>query len=196
MLLRHGEVEAVLAVVNQIPDDPASRKRFHSRVRNLQRVGVRGRSVGPGRRATMSGADLLKLAFAVRLTQQGHTPELAALFTKHSWPAVGGALVAAYRDTLAGNRQPRWLWNEAAALSGAYDGNLAARARFVPISAAEAAMRMTNPVEAMAHPFPTYLNMAALLFRVEQAMTTLGLPVENLHAELAAQWGATEDDVS
>lgn len=80
-----GQVEAVLAQLTGIAPD--KRVAFSSRLKNLQKQGLRGEGSEPGRgrAAVMSFGELVQLATGVELLRLGLPPQRAASLVRHNW---------------------------------------------------------------------------------------------------------------
>lgn len=115
MKLMFGEIEEILRAVHSIPD--SDKARFRARLRNLIRVGLQLPSGTAGRKANYHPADLMKIAFAVELTQAGIPPEPAAITTAQYWPDGVEQIFAARAEMQAGKKQSSFLIAEPSALA-------------------------------------------------------------------------------
>ena len=187
MKLRFGQIEAILQRMHDVA--PKTESQFRAKLRNLKRVGLSVSSGGKGRKANFTAADLFKTAFAVELLQAGIPPEQTIDRVAFNWPLARDQIVAAFEDRRKGRRVARYLTVKRSAL-----GSLSERnpdwGRFRAETNETLAAKVGDPLQGMLTARLLVIGISALLHEILKTMVALGLPAEELEAELAeaATW--------
>lgn len=176
MNIRFSQLNAILQDVNKIPVEYHTQ--FTAKLRNLIRIGLKMPSgAGRGKKADFRPADLLKMAFAVELLQAGFLPEPAKIFTAENWPTVVEMMFASRKALRDGNYMPSYLVLEPAAAARS-------KLRFEVKGATDLADHLQHPQHSLAISQITIINVAAMLWRVTDAVQRAGLPRADFEADL------------